>query len=114
MELPPLPKKYNRKESKVDGLVINWFKENYPFSCAIEVKVGKNKLLPHQELALKEVTNGSFGYKIADSGIRLPFDGFVLKGAHAFVVTCVGMKCVARNIANDKEFNIDLTNKKPH
>lgn len=108
MLIEKLPKKYKRNEAKVDGLVLKWFEDNYPYSCAVEVKVGKNKLLPHQEIALKQVTDGAFSYKIPDMGVRNPFDGFILKGAHAFVVTCEGMTCTAHNIANDKEFLIHL------
>lgn len=93
--LPELPKKYKRREAKVDGLVMAWFKKNYPESVAVEVKVGKNKILPHQDAALSEVDRGVFVYKIPDMGRRNPFDGFVLKNAKAFVVTCDGMKCHA-------------------
>ena len=63
MELPDLPKKYKRKEAKIDNIVIDWFRDNYPHSCAIEVKIKGNKILPHQELALKEVARGKFSHK---------------------------------------------------
>lgn len=95
MNLPNLPKQYKRKEAKIDGLVLDWFLNNYPNDVAIEVKIKGNKVLPHQELALKEVQEGHFKYKIPDLGRRNPFDGIVLKNAEAFVVTCDGNSCEA-------------------
>ena len=95
MNLPDLPKKYNRKEAKIDGKVIDWFRNNYPYSCAIEVKVKSGKVKPHQEVALLEVNKGKFGYKIPDMGRRNPFDGFTLINAKAFVVTCDVNDCIA-------------------
>jgi hypothetical protein len=93
--MPPLPKKNNRKEAKIDSLVGEWFHKNYPNSWAVEVKVGKNKVLPHQDLALTKVQNNEFWWKIPDMGRKNPFDLFGLKNADAFVVTCDGMKCTA-------------------
>lgn len=109
--LPSLPKKYNRQEAKIDGLVIDWFRENYPTSVALEIKVKGNKLLPHQRLALEQVGSGKFSYKIPDMGRRNPFDGFTLINAHAFLVTCDGMDCVAERVFTGEKFNIKL--KKP-
>lgn len=95
MQLPNLPKKYNRQESKIDDLVFEWFLNNYPDDVAIEVKIKGGKIKPHQDLALNEVHNGKFKYKIPDMGRRNPFDGIVLKKAKAFVVVCDGRKCIA-------------------
>lgn len=106
--LPALPKQYKRKEAKVDSLVLDWFRENYPYSVAIEVKVGKNKALKHQEAALSQVQDGAFSFKIPDMGRLNPFDGFVLKGAHAYIVTCYGMTCDACRIDGNKKFSIKL------
>lgn len=104
MELPPLTKQYKREESKIDGPVLEWFLKNYPYSFALEIKTKNGKLLPHQMLALEEVQNGSFGWKIPDLGRRNPFDCFGLKGAHAFKVVCDGRKCKATRIDDYDEF----------
>jgi len=106
--LPPLNKLYKRSEAKIDTPVLEWFANNYPYSVAIEVKVGKGKLLPHQELALNEVQDGEFYYKIPDMGRKNPFDGFVLKGAHAFKVVCTGKNCRATRIDDHVEFDFKL------
>lgn len=108
MQLPELPRQLNKREAKIDSKVLEWFANNYPYTVAVEVKIKGNKVLPHQELALKEVQNGSFKYKIADSGIRLPFDGFVLKGAEAYVVTCDQNTCHAIRIDKNREFTFKI------
>ncbi len=95
MELPDLPKKLNKREQKITPLVMAWFKEYYPHSCAVEIKIKGNKLKEHQALALNEVANGSFAYKIPDLGRKNPFDFFVLQNAKAIVVTCDGRECKA-------------------
>ncbi len=105
-QLPELPKQYKRKEAKIDGLVLEWFLDNYPDDVAIEVKLKGNKLLPHQELALNQVKIGKFSYKIPDMGRKNPFDGIVLKKAKAFVVVCDGMTCIATS--GDENFTIKL------
>ena len=88
MKLPDLPRQLNKREAEVTPRVINWFEKNYPRSVAVEIKVGKNKTKSHQDLALKEVQDGVFSYKIPDLGRKNPFDFFTLKNADAFVVTC--------------------------
>jgi hypothetical protein len=93
--LPNLPKKYKRAESKIDGLVIKWFEDNYHRSCALEIKIKGGKLKEHQKAALKKVHSGKFSHKMADMGRRNPFDAFVLIKADAIVVTCDGRKCHA-------------------
>lgn len=91
--LPNLPKKYNREEARITPRVIKWFVENYSKSCVLEIKVGKNKILPHQKIALQQVQGGSFSWKIPDTGTKNPFDSFILKNADAFLVICTGFKC---------------------
>lgn len=90
-----LPKKRARKEADVTPRVVKWFRENYANSVALEIKVGKNRALPHQRAALCAVQDGMFSYKIPDQGARNPFDAFVLYNADAFLVTCIGNKCTA-------------------
>jgi hypothetical protein len=93
--MPPLPKKRQKKEADVTPLVVAWFREHYPRSCALEIKVGDNKILPHQDRALKETQNGCFSYKIPDMGRQNPFDAFLLKGADGVLVRCDGRQCRA-------------------
>lgn len=87
-----LPKKIKRTEAKVDGPVLKWLLKNYPHSFALEVKVKGGKLLPHQEVALKQVAKGVFGHKIPDMGQRNPFDAFGLIGADALLCVVDGKK----------------------
>lgn len=109
MNLPNLPKQYNRKESKIDDKVAEWFLQNYPEDVAVEVKIKGNKALLHQISALWQVAKGIFKYKIRDFGARNPFDFIVLKKAHAFVVTCDGNKCHAVQIGGEeKEFDFKV------
>lgn len=110
-KLPDLPKKYNRREAKIDGLVLDWFRENYPTSVALEIKIKGNKVLPHQALALRQVADGAFSYKIPDMGRRNPFDGFTLVNAHAYVVTCDGMVCEAESIDGKGWMKFELKKK---
>ena len=108
MQPPPLPRQLNKREAKIDSKVLEWFEKNYPNSVAIEVKIKGGKLKPHQEVALNQVAKGKFHFKIPDMGRRNPFDGFVLKNAEAFVVTCDGNKCQAVQIGGDKKFEIKI------
>lgn len=107
-----LPKKYNRKESKIDREKVGkWFMDNYPHNFTLEVKVGKNKALEHQIIALKKVHEGKFLYKIPDMGRRLPFDLIGIKvpdSVHAFVVTCNGNVCVAERKGVDERFEFTI------
>lgn len=101
--LPNLPRQLNKREAKIDSKVLEWFEKNYPEDVAIEVKIKGGKLKPHQIIALELVASGKFYFKIPDMGRRNPFDGFVLKKAHAFVVTCDGNKCHAVQIGGNKK-----------
>ncbi len=99
--MPPLPKKRNRTEAKYDGEVAKWFEKNYDHSVALEVKVKGGSLKPHQIVALKQVSRGTFSYKIPDQGQRNPFDYVVLQGADAFIVIVdpKTRKCIAKDPA---------------
>lgn len=86
MKLPELPKKYKRTEAKVDTLVAEKLRAKHPHrNWALEVKLKGNKVLPHQKVALKQVENGKFMYKIPDMGQRNPFDIIYLGDADAIV-----------------------------
>jgi len=106
MQLPELPKQRNHKEADITPLVAQWFLDNWEGDVAIEVKVGKNTLLPHQYAALKQVEEGKFKWKIPDLGARNPFDVIVLKQATAFVVRCDGNLCHAVGGGHDFFFRI--------
>lgn len=95
MELPELPKKYNRKEAKIDGRVADWFFRNHPRSVLLEVKVKGGKVSEHQERLLTSVgSSGEFKYKFPDGGRRTPLDYVILKDADAVLCVCDGNKCV--------------------
>lgn len=103
-----LPKKYKRKEAKIDTPVLEWFNKNYPDDVVVEVKIKGGKLKPHQEASLRMVKNGTFYYKIADTGRRNPFDGISLKHAIPLVVECDGNKCHATEFEGEDEFDFHL------
>ena len=109
--MPPLPKKRRQTEAKWDGEVSKWFSDNYDHTVALEVKVKGGKVKPHQIAALKQVSRGTFAYKIPDQGQRNPFDYVVLQGADAFIVIVdpKTRKCVAKDPHNGAvqfEFNL--------
>ncbi len=84
----PLPKKHNRKEAKYDSLVAAHLHKMWPRSFALEVKVDKGKLKPHQEAALSQVAKNKFKpYKIPDMGKRNPFDYVGFRDADPLVCT---------------------------
>lgn len=81
-----LPKKLNRTEASVDGLVakkLTTIMKNK--NWALEVKLKKGSLKPHQKVALHQVEQGTFLYKIPDQGRRNPFDFIHLGDADAVV-----------------------------
>ena len=95
--LPDLPRVLNKREAKKTPKVLDWFKTNYHSNCAIEIKVAQNKspntipekaLQDHQKKALMDAKHGSLVHKIADTGMRNPFDAFMLCNSDAFVVAC--------------------------
>lgn len=92
--LPELPKKYARKEAKIDGRVAQWFYDNHPRSILLEVKLKGGKLAEHQERLIKEVSKtGKFKYKFPDGGRRTPLDYVILKDADAVLAICDGNVC---------------------
>jgi len=102
--MPPLPKKRKSKEADITPRVIAWFEKNYPYTVALEIKVDNNKLLPHQESALKTVGDGVFSYKIPDGRFRNPFDAIVLQDAHPYVVRCTDGMCRATRFDKEDEW----------
>ncbi len=74
--------------------MLAWFRDHYPKSVALEIKasvhdsIPESVLKPHQKASLLSARGAGMAHKIADSGRRLPFDGFVLKNTPAFVVAC--------------------------
>lgn len=103
--LPDLPRVLKKREADITPNVFRWFRENYPYTVALEIKIAGGKLKSHQDSALREVQDGVFSFKFPDMGRRNPFDGIVLHDAEAFVVTCAGRTCWARRIDGQKEFN---------
>lgn len=82
-----LPKKMNRQEAKVDGLVAEKLRQLHTHrNWALEVKMKGGKVADHQKKALTQVENGKFKpYKLADLGQRMPFDYIYLGDADAIV-----------------------------
>lgn len=100
--LPAINAPRKKREQSVTPFIVQWFKDNYPGSVALEVKATKTRsipesaLMPHQKSALLEASSmRGIGHKIADTGRRLPFDAFVLKNTPAFVVACFTADSVA-------------------
>lgn len=92
--MPPLPKKLNKNEQRITPKVIKWFTENFPISCAVEIKYGKNKAKPHQLAHLTKVSQGMYTHKFSDFGrIRQPFDFILLKDAVGIICTCDDKVC---------------------
>lgn len=92
--MPDLPRTLNKREAKITPAVLRWFRERYPGSCAIEVKVGvgdsipASAVKPHQMASLKAADTG-FVHKLSDiARIKQPFDAFMLKGVPGYVVAC--------------------------
>lgn len=95
--LPDLPRILKKKEASYTPRVLQWFRENGPACCAIEIKVAKDRrtvvpesaLLPHQKRALLDACGNGIVWKIPDEARRqLPFDAFKIASSYAFVV-CV-------------------------
>lgn len=99
--LPVLPPTKKKREQDVTPHVLQWFREHYKGSCALEIKVSATNSIPksalqsHQEAALKQVASSGLAYKIADVGFsKKPFDAFFLSYTEAFVVACFTQKRV--------------------
>lgn len=108
MTLPKLPRVLKKKEADISPCVFKWFEQNYPKSVAIEIKVKGGRTKPHQTIALKQVDAGVFSHKMPDMGRRNPFDGFMLKNADAYVVTCDKGICEAVSPSGTR-FTFDLS-----
>ena len=93
-DLPPLPKKLNKREANVTPKIIKWFKENYPESVALEIKSTNTNSIPrsavkdHQLAALLAASSlQGMSHKLSDEARRQqPFDAFILKATKSFVV----------------------------
>lgn len=106
--LPELPKKYSRKEAKIDGRVAQWFYDNHPHSVLLEVKIKGGKLKEHQERLLASVGKlGKFMYKFKDGGARTPLDYVILKNADAVLAVCDGNTCEC-TVNNKQKFTIKV------
>lgn len=94
ISLPELPRTKRTREANITPKVLEYFRENYPYPCAIEIKVSprkyisENALLPHQKLALLAASSPQgLVHKLSDEAMRRqPFDAFLLKNTHAYVV----------------------------
>lgn len=93
--LPDLPMKRVKREAEITPKVLQYFRENYKGSCALEIKATLRRTIPksalesHQEAALYAAASGTLAHKISDAGhVRNPFDAFVLSGVPAYVVAC--------------------------
>ena len=94
MNLPELPKKYDRKEAKIDGRVADWFYVNHPRSVLLEVKIKGGRLKEHQKRLLDMVAKtGTFKYKWRDGALRTALDYVILKNADAVLAVCDGNVC---------------------
>lgn len=109
MELPELPKKYNRKESKIDGRVADWFFENHPNPVLLEVKIKGGQLKDHQKKLIDSVAEyHRFKYKFPDGARRTPLDYIIVpKGLDAVLAVCDGNICVC-TINNKKVIEIKV------
>jgi len=88
------------KERELTGKVLATIRDDPRFaSCAVEVKLArsatlhKGELKEHQYRALMLARHSAIYWKIADTSfVQLPFDGFVLKQAEAYVVIVYAIK----------------------
>lgn len=105
-----LPKKTKRVEADLDGKVAERVRATHPHpNWALEVKVAGNKVLPHQKIALKQVEDGKFLYKIPDTGKRNPFDYICLGDADAIVCTIQkNKKDVCCIVNGNYKFNVRI------
>lgn len=106
--LPPLPQIKKKREQSITPKVMDWFLKYYPNDVALEIKIKGGKIYPHQIVALKQVRDGNFKYKIPDTGKRNPFDCIVLKRANAFLVICDKNMCEVFDPDKQWLFNIKI------
>lgn len=108
MELPDLPRKNKRTESKIDNKVAEWFEENYPKTCLIEVKMKGGRVAEHQQRLIDSVAEtGAFKYKFPDGARRTPLDYIVCKNIDVALCSCDKDGCVC-TINNEYQLNIKL------
>ncbi len=91
--LPNLPKKRKHKEADITPAIAAWLLEYWPNDCVAEIKIKGQKPKPHQVIALRQVADGNFAYKLPDMGRKNPFDLVVLHKTDALVITCDGREC---------------------
>ena len=108
MNLPELPKLRKHKEADITPSVMAWFIDNYPRDYAVEVKIKGGRIKKHQPVALKQVHEGKFDYKLPDRGARNPFDFIGLKQADALLVICDGRLCKAYTYDNKFLFDFKV------
>lgn len=91
--LPELPKRERtKKEQEITPKILQWFRDNYQGSCAIEIKqtktntLAKSKVEPHQIKALLSASGAGIVHKIADNKRKNPFDAFMLQGVKSYIV----------------------------
>ena len=108
MDLPELPKKYKRTESKIDGRVSDWFFLHHPNPVLLEVKIKGGSLKDHQKKLIDKVSKErKFKYKFPDGGRRTPLDYIIVpKGLDAVLAVCNDNVCTCT--INNKEV-IDIT-----
>ena len=110
MKLPDLPKKRKSKEADITPDITEWLLNCWPNDCVFEIKTKGKKPKPHQTVALKEVLDGKFKFKIPDMGRRNPFDGIVLnsKRVDVLVITVDGRHCDVERLNDGEEFSFDV------
>lgn len=87
--LPNLPRKNNRREAKLDGVVAIWLLRHHPnHNWLLEVKMKGGKYLQHQRVAQKQVMNDNFLWKPPDRGTKNPGD-YISLGKGADAIYCV-------------------------
>lgn len=108
MKLPELPKKRKSKEADITPDITEWLLQNWVNDCVFEIKIRGKKPKPHQAIALRQVLDGQFAFKIPDMGRRNPFDGFVLKKKRVdvLVITVDGRHCNIERLNDGEEFSV--------
>lgn len=94
--LPELPRIIKKREANITPKVLAWFRKNYPYTCAIEIKatnsnsIPKSAVMDHQMKALLQAESPvGIVHKLSDEARRKqPFDAFCIKGCKAYVVAC--------------------------
>ena len=104
-----LPKKHNRQEAKVDGLVAKKLIKKHPHrNWLLEVKIEGKKQEQNQKKVQKQVENGTFLWKPPDMGNRQPGDYIHLGDADYILCTVDGrnVTCEVNGGAFEHRFRI--------